>query len=152
MQRTSRTLAVLPILFLLAGCGSSGYVKAKGRVVKGGEPFSPQADEIVQMAFFAAGDDASDSRGSYEASFDRSDGSFRVLGKDGKGVPPGKYRVVVRLVKNRKDQFKGAFGVKNSPFLCEVSSTSSDITVDLATPSKPDTSVAVPKLVRKSKK
>ena len=151
MRFTKRPFVVLVTAFLVAGCGRSGYVKAKGRLVKGGEPFLPPDDEIVHVAFFPAGNDSSDSKGSFEASFDRKDGTFQVLGKDGNGLPPGKYRVVLQVLKNRKDQLKGACDVKNSPFVCEVNSTSSEITLDLATATKQAPAQAQP-TARRSKK
>jgi len=42
----------------------------------------------------------------------------------------------VSIIKSRKDELKGAYNVKNSPLLCEVLSSSEEITLDLATPSK----------------
>jgi hypothetical protein len=121
---------------LVAGCGPS-RVKAHGRLFNNGQPFVPSEKETVHVAFFPAAEASDASAKSYIAKFNREDGTFQVIGTDGQGLPPGKYRVTISVMNDRKDQFKGAFNVQNSPFLCEVSSTSSDITVDLSTPSKP---------------
>ena len=142
-----RLLVVMLLGCLVAGCGQS-QVKARGRLVKSGQPFVPSEKEIVHVAFFPAGEESASSK-SYVVKFNRQDGTFQVIGTDGKGLPPGKYRVTVSVMKGHQDQFKGAFNVQNSPFLCDVSSASSEITVDLDTPAKP----AVPaKAQRRSKK
>jgi hypothetical protein len=73
------------------------------------------------------------------------------VGKDGKGLPPGKYRVAISLIKDREDQLKGSFNVKSSPFLCEVKSASEEITLDLATPSKASPATKPVQPVRKSR-
>jgi hypothetical protein len=140
-----RLVSVLVLACLLAGCGSKG-IQARGRLVKNGDPFVPSDAETVHIAFFPASE--TDTSKSYSANFDRNDGTFRAAGK---GVPPGKYRVVVSIIKNRKDELKGAFNAKNSPFLCEVVSASGEITLDLATPSKSDTPAQPAKSVRKSR-
>jgi hypothetical protein len=127
---------VLLLVFLVAGCGPV-RIKARGRVVKKGEPFVPSEQEVMHIAFFPASDESNDAGRSYVVKFNRTDGTFQVVGADGKGCPPGKYRVALRLIKDRKDQLKGAFDVDSSPFVFDVSSVADDITLDLATPSKP---------------
>ena len=142
-----RLLVVMLLGCFLAGCDGS-QVKARGRLVKSGQPFVPSDKEVVHVAFFPAGEESASDK-SYIVKFNRQDGTFQVVGTDGKGLPPGKYRVTVSVVKDHEDTFKGAFNVKNSPFLCDVSSGSSEITVDLDTPSKP---AVQPKAQRRSKK
>jgi hypothetical protein len=136
MSHFLRLSTVLLIGCLLTGCGQD-RVKARGRLLKSGQPFVPSEKEIVHVALFPAGEGSDASARSYVAMFNRQDGTFKVTGADGKGLPPGKYRVAVSLMKEHKDELKGAFNVQNSPVVCEVSSASSEITVDLATPSKP---------------
>jgi hypothetical protein len=46
---------------------------------------------------------------SHVAVYDKTDGSFKVTGKDGKGLPPGQYRVALEHVKKKQDLFKGAY-------------------------------------------
>jgi hypothetical protein len=150
MRLAFRLLTILMVCCLVAGCGPS-RVKARGRLVKSGQPFLPGDNETVHIAFFPAADDPDPSAHSYVVSFNRADGTFQVVGKDGKGLPPGKYRVAVSLIKDRKDQLKGAFNVKSSPVLCEVKSASEEIIVDLATPSTASPATKPVQPVRKSR-
>jgi hypothetical protein len=140
-----RVLTVVVLAILLVGCGS-GRIKARGRLVKNGEPFVPGEREVVHIAFFALNEDPKAK--SYVVKFDRQDGTFQVTGSDGKGLPPGKYRVAVSLIKDHKDALNGAFDLKNSPFLCDVDNSSEEISLDLATPSK---AAAPAKAVRKDR-
>ena len=135
MRPTMRLLTIFLLGSLLVGCGGS-RVKARGRLVKNGEPFVPNEKETVHVAFFPAGEESQSSDRSYVVKFNRADGTFLVSGADGKGLPPGKYRVTVALMKDRTDALKGAFNAKNSPLVCEVKNTSDEITVDLAAASK----------------
>jgi hypothetical protein len=142
-----RVLMVFGLACFVAGCGSKG-IQAHGRLVKNGTPFLPSEGETVHIAFFPA-EDAGESSKSYVVNFNRTDGTFRAIGK---GMPPGKYRVAVSITKGRKDELKGAYNAKDSTLLCDVLSASEEITLDLATPSKstaPQTQPA--KTVRKSR-
>jgi len=69
----------------------------------------------------------------YVAVFD-GNGSFKVTGKDGKGLPPGKYRVTVEHLKKKEDLFKGAFSGKRTPIVREVTNSSNEIVIDLDKP------------------
>jgi hypothetical protein len=132
---------------LVVGCGSKG-IPAHGRLVKNGTPFVPSDTETVHIAFFPAEDAGANSK-SYVVNFNRTDGTFRAIGK---GLPPGKYRVAVSIIKGRKDELKGAFNAKDSTLLCDVVSASEAITLDLATPSKSSSPQTQPaKTVRKSR-
>jgi hypothetical protein len=149
MLPIKRVLVVLLLSGIVAGCGSA-RINARGKLLKKGEPFTPAENEIVQIAFFPAETQSEDAR-SYLASFNRADGSFKVIGKDGRGLPAGKYRVTVQLIKDRKDQLKGAFNVKHSPLLCDVSSAADEIKLDLSTPSQAPSAETPTKSVRRSK-
>jgi hypothetical protein len=67
----------------------------------------------------------------YYAKVDQTTGVFRPSGKNGKGMPPGKYRVAVELMKKKKDQFGGKFDAEKSPFVFEVDANLSEIVIDL---------------------
>jgi hypothetical protein len=144
MPRMQRYAACCFVLAVAAGCGN-GYVKPKGRLMKNGEPFVPADNEVVHVALFpvkdakvaapaAAPEGAAREAGSFPANFNREDGTFRVTGMDGRGMPPGKYRVTVQVMKNKKDVLKGAFGAQNSPLVHDIDSSSQELTVDLAKP------------------
>jgi hypothetical protein len=66
------------------------------------------------------------------------DGDYEVLGKEGNGIPPGRYRISVVLPTafTNVDKLKGAFGPDNSRILREVPREPRDqaINIDLAKP------------------
>jgi hypothetical protein len=122
---------VLLALFLI-GCGGDGRFKARGRVVKSGTPFTLGEGEGMRMIFVPveAGEKTFDT---YAAVFNK-DGSFEVAGKDGKGLPPGKYRVTLEHLKKKQDLFDGAFAGDNSPIVREVTDGANEIVIDLDKP------------------
>jgi hypothetical protein len=94
MQRTFRiTGAVLVSLVGLAlpGCGS-GYSHMTGKITEKGAPLKLSDKGVVQLRF--VGKDADDY---YQADV-QPDGSFTVVGRDGRGIPPGKYKVAVKVL------------------------------------------------------
>jgi hypothetical protein len=130
-MRSARCALFCLLLGLLAvGCGTNN-IKAKGRVVKGGEPFRPGEGEALRIILAPFDAPTGTTYDSYAAEFNPEDGTFLVKGKDGKGLPPGKYRIGVELIKKKEDQFKGRFTGKSSPFTCEVTSAGSEVIVDL---------------------
>jgi len=66
------------------------------------------------------------------------DGDYEVLGKEGNGIPPGKYRISVILPTafTNLDQLRGPLGPDNSKILREVPKEPKDqaINIDLANP------------------
>jgi hypothetical protein len=124
-------MLVLVVLFVY-GCGGDGRIKARGRIIKGGTPFVLGEGEGMRMAFVPL-EASGETYDSYVAVCEK-DGSFKVVGKDGKGLPPGKYRVDLEHLKKKKDLLKGAFAGKRSPFLREISSGSGEIVLDLDNP------------------
>jgi hypothetical protein len=114
-----------------AGCGS-GLLKPQGRLVKKGAPLVPGDGEAIHVAFYPDGEQTD--QGAYPAKFNNQDGTFRVLGVDGRGLPPGTYRATVQIMKKRKDVLEGAFGKNRSPFSIDITPASGEITLDLDTP------------------
>jgi hypothetical protein len=131
MNKNSRIVLGALLLVFLGGCGSP-HVKVKGRLLKNGEPYIPKENEFVVMEFVAAEEAKDGKEGSFVASFNREDGTFEVMGATGKGLPPGKYRACLQVLKKKKDILKGAFNAKNSPFLCTVETGKEELTFDLA--------------------
>ena len=70
----------------------------------------------------------------FVAKVDQATGTFTAAGKDLTGMPAGKYRVAVELMKKKKDQFNGVFDMQNSPFTVSVDSGTKEIVVDLDKP------------------
>ena len=54
--------------------------------------------------------------------------------KDGRGVPPGKYRIAVEYLRNRNDVLKGAFDTERSPFVRDVNAQTGELVLDLDKP------------------
>ncbi len=125
--------AVLVVGLAAAGCGPQ-MLQTKGRVLQGGAPLRPGPEEIVRVTFVPLPADGQPARDYYVAAYDPDAGTFRVVGKDGRGMPPGKYRVAVELERRRKDQFKGAFDANRSPFVFDVDSGTPEIVIDLDKP------------------
>lgn len=119
-------------LLALAGCGNSdGRINATGRIVKGGVPFTVPEKEYVRVTFFPVTADGKPPANSYASRFKGSAGTFRAVGRDGKGIPPGKYRISVEHEAKRKDEFRGTFDGDRSPFVFDIDSKTKDILIDL---------------------
>jgi len=106
-------------LFAL-GCGESSRIRAKGRIIKGGQPYLASEGEGFRVFFVPLEIPKGNHYDSYAAEYNSENGSFRVEGKDGKGLPPGKYRVDLQLMKSKEDLLNGKLLGKKSPFIVEV--------------------------------
>ena len=116
---------------LALGCGNSSFIKAKGRIVKGGQPFLTEEGEGLRIFFDPLELPPGHHYDSFAAIYDPDNGSFQVAGKDGQGLPPGKYRVGLQLMKSKEDRLGGALLGKKSPFTLEVTGTRDDLIIDL---------------------
>jgi hypothetical protein len=133
MKPVACGLLVLLVGLLSAGCGS-GRLKPHGRLLKDGAPYLPGPDEVVHISFVPAGEGAAEAAA--PATFNRDHGTFQVVGAQGQGVSPGRYRVCVQVIKKKKDLLRGAFGAAKSPFVRDVTRNSGDLTLDLAKPNE----------------
>jgi hypothetical protein len=113
------------------GCGDASLIKARGRVVKDGQAYTLAAGEGLRMIFLPQAAPDGEHYDSYPAVFHPEEGTFEVVGKEGKGLPAGKYTVSLELMKNKEDLFKGHLFGKNSPILLEVSQANHDLLIDL---------------------
>jgi hypothetical protein len=127
----SALLIVLSLM--LTGCGNDGLLRTQGKLLKGGEPFIPDEvdDEALQVTFVPILPDGKPPSSYYFAAVNQETGTFVPSGAMGKGMPPGKYRVAVELMRKKKDLLKGKFGLENSPFIFEVDANTSEIVIDL---------------------
>jgi hypothetical protein len=133
--RTS-TSSLLACLCLLAstGCGGGdGRFNAQGRIVKGGVPFTVPEDDTVRVTFFPVTADGRPPANTYASAFNGADGTFRAVGRDGKGLPPGKYRIAIEHQSKRKERLRGDFDGDRSPFVFDIDSKSKEILIDLNT-------------------
>jgi len=129
-MRTTRCIIVLVLFASVAsGCGPK-LLKAKGRVLKDGVAFTPPAEDRLIITFMPVADKV---REMYVAAFNNADGTFNVLGRTTKGLPPGKYRVLF--------QYKPAEGNESplsdditdedgSPYVFDVDSSTKEIVID----------------------
>ncbi len=134
MRRSVLTVVVPLLAVLVLGCGGDSRLRTKGQVVKDGAPYSVEENDIVRVTFVPLPEEGGRVLDWHVATFNKTDGTFVASGKDGKGVPPGKYRIAVEHLHSRKDMLNGAFGPENSPFVREVKSSADNLTLDLAKP------------------
>lgn len=96
----------------LAGCGSGDTVWVTGVLQKGGEVYKPPEGRKLSLYFCPIKDGTSGRPiGEVEmADYDSNNGTFTVPGREGYGIPPGKYRIalVETLRREALDQLKKA--------------------------------------------
>jgi hypothetical protein len=122
------------LCILITGCGGDGLLRTKGQLLKGGQPFIPPQGEFIEITFVPILPDGKPPADYYYAEVDQATGKFRPAGKNLKGMPPGKYRVAVELMKKKKDMFGGKFDAERSPFVFDVDGQTKEIVIDLDTP------------------
>ena len=135
---TLRFLLPLSLLLLfVTGCprGPKGH-PVSGRVTKGGKPleFKPPVG-MARVVFIPLDEKVKNTLGPVQAKVE-TDGSFKVYGKDGKGLPVGKYKVCVYHNPNgpTQDELKGKFDETNTPFTREVKESDNTFEFDLDKP------------------
>jgi hypothetical protein len=119
------------VCVVLAGCGGDGRLNTKGRVVKGGQPYRVPAEDHVRVTFYQLTPDGTTGKNSYIAEFNKSDGTFRAVGPDGQGIPPGRYQVCVEHLHKRMDLLKGAYNNDAVPFVFDIDSKTKELLIDL---------------------
>ena len=127
--RSLLPFAVLCIV-IAAGCGER-RMNIKGRIVKGGSPFTVKDDDFVRLTFIPVMADGKPALTAYIADVNNRDGTFKALGADLSGIPRGKYRITVSHERNRKDLLGGAYDGENSPFVFDINSIAEEIVIDL---------------------
>lgn len=129
-------------LLLLSGCSSKtsvaeGRTKPRGRILENGLPIKvdtsklPPGDPGLQVTFIKIG--GVDAGNEYEATItDSATGSFELIGADGKGIPPGEYRIAIVLAPHGSDDLlKGRFSREKSKIHIEVK-PNEDVVIDIA--------------------
>jgi hypothetical protein len=133
-----RRLAVLFAL-LATGCGSGGEpaVPARGTVTDAGEPLHVAGRDVgigmVVVQFYRLGDDGQAASLAAEAQA-QADGAFDAPGRDGRGLPPGKYLIAVRQWDPfpTTDKLGGRFDEKRSKIVRELDGR--EIVIDVSKP------------------
>jgi hypothetical protein len=116
---------------LMLGCSRSSFIKARGRIVKNGEAYTLPKGEGLRMIFVPQAPPQGDHYDSYPAVFFPDKGTFEVVGKEGKGLPAGKYIVSLELMQKKEDLFRGRLLGKASPIVVEVTPANHDLLIDL---------------------
>lgn len=125
-------LAAAGVLSLsLGGCGPALY-KPHGRVVKGGAPYQTPQGEFLRVTFLPASE-GQKGKDPFAANFNNADGTFQVVGKDLRGLPPGKYRVLIEHIDKKKhDVLSNAYDRADPAMLTfEVGGNTPEIVIDL---------------------
>jgi hypothetical protein len=119
---------------LALGCDAP-MVSVNGFVNENGKRYKAVEGDEVQITFLWKSDGGSEM--SAMAVFNNGDGSFKLMGPVGKGVPPGDYRVAIEAhpyPEGGPDRFKNQFNVKNSPLTLTVSNEPvQNIVIDVGT-------------------
>ena len=147
---------IVLVLVLLPGCGGSGhYVWVTGKLLQGGAPYKAPEGQSASLTFVAI--ETQDASGrtikntdQYQADLE-DDGSYKVPGPEGKGIPPGKYRIAVtqkmlreafEALKNKPkkmvrddDLLKDQFGPMKSPIVREIKGPI-DLVIDMDKPTE----------------
>jgi len=158
MKRCILLALVVFVSGALPGCGGSGepVVWVTGSLLKGGSKYQVPSDQDVTITFNAieiqtASGKVVASTEPFVALFDQKAGTFKVPGKDGSGIPPGKYRISItskmlrealntskakqKPMDREKDYLEDKFGPATSPIIREIKS-STDLTIDMDKPTE----------------
>lgn len=135
MRRLFGSSVLLLVLLINGGCGpKNDLLPLRGRILKAGEKFEAGNLEIMQVIFVPILPSGEPPRDHYYANVNDLDATFVVAGKTGKGLPPGKYRVSLELMKQKKDQFHGRYDAVNSPYIFDVDGTTTEVVIDIERP------------------
>jgi hypothetical protein len=119
----------------LGGCRKGpATVKVHGKIVQDGQPYQwntaglPPGDPGINIGFIP--NDGAEA-GEIVYAKVAPDGSFEVPGFKGNGIPPGKYRITVRVgAAGRADDLKDRFNAKNSTLSRDITGTG-EVIIDI---------------------
>lgn len=130
---------------LSAGCGASAVhegtvVPVQGRVTNAGQPLTVKGQEIglgfveVKFCKYEGEGKRTAANDAFTTKTDAS-GSFKISGRFGHGIPPGKYRIAVRQWDPypSNDVLAGKFDEEHSPFIRDITRRES-LEIDLSKP------------------
>jgi hypothetical protein len=144
MNRLTTTALVLGLIVLAGGCGRSEKLRTQGRLLKGGDPYIPDEGEYIQITFVPMPEDGKPPDRHYYAGVNQETGTFVPDGADKLGMPAGRYRVAVELMKNKKDLLGGKFDQEFSPYIFDVDEDTDEIVIDLDKPPRPSAATLPP--------
>lgn len=141
LSAAARAAAALVCICALSCADKSapaeGRVKPRGRLLENGLPLKvdttnmPPGDPGMKITFVRLG--SADAGEEIAARiFEAAEGSFELIGADGKGIPPGKYRVTVTVgPEGGADRLKGKYSRDKSKIEVEVKE-GQDLVIDVA--------------------
>jgi hypothetical protein len=114
---------------MLLGCGSSGSenevsgVNVRGRLLENGVPVKLRPDEEIRVSFVAV-EGTTPQPIATTAEYNPETGTYEITGPNGKGIPPGEYRVgiVSEVYGGGEDsnRFEEVFDAEITPLLATV--------------------------------
>jgi hypothetical protein len=133
MRQTGFTMLLLVLQTLTCGCSTAPQlVKVKGTIANSQNPIAVGKGGVT-VVFIPMQKEGKASTSS-PANYDNETGAFEVLGRDGRGIPPGKYRVSLMVMASPATDeaaaISGAFRADNSPITIDVKGEE-PITIDL---------------------
>jgi hypothetical protein len=136
MRYVLNSVLTLAVAAAAAGCGDNdGLLRTRCQVVKGGENYVTPDGHHLQIQLVPIPEDGKPPNMFYAAEVDQDTGVFRPAGPMKRGMPPGKYQVVLELLdKKKKDVFEGKFDAENSTFVFEFDEDTDEVVVDLDNP------------------
>jgi hypothetical protein len=135
MRRSLSFVLAVVVLMNSFGCDSGPkLLPLRGKLLKNGEQFEAGPDELIQITFVPIRNDGKPVTDHYYANVDDVKGTFVAAGKTGRGMPAGKYRVALELMKKKKDVYKGKFDQVNSPFVFDITASTKEIVIDVEKP------------------
>src|SRR5947208_8845086 len=125
--------SVLLFSLFSAGCGGGDTVRVTGQLMKDAKPYTAHLEgkepETFAVDFVGT---INDRKYLFPATI-ASDGSFRVDGSDGRGIPKGQYRISVLhsgFMGAGGDRLQTRFAAEKTPFSVDVKQNTK-LTIDL---------------------
>ncbi len=139
MTRMRLLFSFCTLVFLL-GCDTpqDDSVPVRGKLTNNDQPLAVKGRELglgyVELHFYRIQDDGTVDKDPADAAVEES-GEFTVRGRDGHGLPPGKYKITVRQLDPAPDNDKlgGRFNFENTPLVREIKE-GEEILIDLSRP------------------
>jgi hypothetical protein len=140
LHRVAGAFMATVVCLGILGCGTQEkHVVVTGKVLEGGKPMDLSAKEYqvrakaVEVTFYPvdSGGKVLQGKPTFGATV-QADGSFKLEGEKGKGIPTGKYKVelvhrdpMYRTPKGQGDRFEQRFSVEKTPFVFDIQESKS---------------------------
>jgi hypothetical protein len=122
------TIVLTSLVLTVAGCGSRKKMY-QGKLVQAGQPVVVSDKGVITITFYEEKDKDKTKPNPTET---KQDGSFTVVGRERKGIAPGKYYVSVEVkdpYPNGADLFGGKYAPDKTTLTVDVGK--GDLTIDV---------------------